>query len=363
MSLNHILIIISASLFGLLGVYLLMGKKKSRPNAYLGIFFLLWSVNFFDGFLLMTGIYFDYSHLAVWEDALIFWHGPMIYAYVNQLTRRKHLSGWWFLLNAIPFLLALWLSIVFYHLEPEETRKMILQSITRPHQPLAIIIPLLVTFIHMSGYIVASKRLLIQYHKLQQSYYSSNHIGWFNHNLNWIISILMLSLTVSFIQYLNWQPLMQAGLLVLNLAILGFIVRIWFQTMDEPKLLTYQKYSASTGNIDELEAVARQIAEVVEGNKLYLNPELTLDDVATAVNRDNRIISQAINTIFGKNFFDYINALRIEEAKCKFEESTDDKLTILEVMYAVGFNSKSSFNTQFKKKTGLTPSQYRSKVR
>ena len=65
---------------------------------------------------------------------------------------------------------------------------------------------------------------------------------------------------------------------------------------------------------------------------------------------------------FGKSFFDFINAFRIREAQQVFRESGDDKLTILEVMYQVGFNSKSSFNTAFKKETGQTPSEFRKTI-
>ena len=56
---------------------------------------------------------------------------------------------------------------------------------------------------------------------------------------------------------------------------------------------------------------------------------------------------------------DFINTYRIEKAKERLLHPKDEKETILEVMYEVGFNSKSSFNTVFKKKTGLTPSQYK----
>ena len=64
----------------------------------------------------------------------------------------------------------------------------------------------------------------------------------------------------------------------------------------------------------------------------------------------------------GKSFFDLINSYRIEEAKKMIKEPEDEKMTISEVMYKVGFNSKSSFNTAFKKYTGLTPSEYKSQI-
>ncbi|WP_408641487.1 helix-turn-helix domain-containing protein [Spirosoma telluris] len=65
----------------------------------------------------------------------------------------------------------------------------------------------------------------------------------------------------------------------------------------------------------------------------------------------------------GQHFFDYINRHRIEEAKRLFRQSTDAKLTVLEVLYQVGFNSKSSFNTLFRKYTGQTPTDYKNQTK
>src|SRR6185503_2829883 len=60
-----------------------------------------------------------------------------------------------------------------------------------------------------------------------------------------------------------------------------------------------------------------------------------------------------------QNFFDFINRFRIDEAKLMLTNPKDRKITVLEVLYQVGFNSKSSFNTLFKKYTGLTPTAFR----
>lgn len=60
-----------------------------------------------------------------------------------------------------------------------------------------------------------------------------------------------------------------------------------------------------------------------------------------------------------KHFFDFINEYRIEKAKKILKDPTQKELTILEILYQVGFNSKSSFSTSFKKYTGKTPTEFR----
>jgi AraC-like DNA-binding protein len=93
--------------------------------------------------------------------------------------------------------------------------------------------------------------------------------------------------------------------------------------------------------------------------KQYLNPEITIKDVADNLEMPVRDLSTLLNKHMGVHFFDFINEYRIKEAQEIFKSSDDNKLTVLEVLYDVGFNSKSSFNTAFKKYTGLTPTAYR----
>ena len=75
-----------------------------------------------------------------------------------------------------------------------------------------------------------------------------------------------------------------------------------------------------------------------------------------------RLLSQIINETYRKNFKGYILEYRIRESMKILADSKHAKLTILEVLYQVGFNSKSAFNNQFKLYTNLTPIEYRSKA-
>ena len=91
----------------------------------------------------------------------------------------------------------------------------------------------------------------------------------------------------------------------------------------------------------------------------FLNPSLNLKELAKQIDLPPRELSGIINQGTEQSFFDFINSYRIQFAKDKIQHTKDDKMTILEVMYAAGFNSKSSFNTAFKKHTNLTPTQWK----
>jgi AraC-like DNA-binding protein len=99
----------------------------------------------------------------------------------------------------------------------------------------------------------------------------------------------------------------------------------------------------------------------MQNGKPWMEPELTVNQLASRLSLKPRMLSQAVNDILGQNFYDFINRYRIEEASRLLTNPKDDKITILEVLYEVGFNSKSSFNTLFKKYTGLTPTAFRQK--
>ena len=94
-------------------------------------------------------------------------------------------------------------------------------------------------------------------------------------------------------------------------------------------------------------------------HKPYLNHLLNIDNLATQVFIPPRQLSQVINRHFEQNFFEFINGYRIEESKALLSIENNAKMTMLEIMDQVGFNSKATFNTFFKKIVGMTPTQYR----
>lgn len=93
--------------------------------------------------------------------------------------------------------------------------------------------------------------------------------------------------------------------------------------------------------------------------KPFLNPSLTIQDVSAAIKIPVRELSLLINHKLEQHFYDFVNTYRIENAMEILKDATKSKMTILEILYDVGFNSKSSFNTAFKKHTGNTPTSYR----
>lgn len=107
----------------------------------------------------------------------------------------------------------------------------------------------------------------------------------------------------------------------------------------------------------DMHQLMKRIEEMVGEKKMYLEPELSLQQIALAMKEKERNISQAINTIEHRNLNDYINSLRIEHA-CRLLLADKEK-PVFEIMYESGFNTKGAFNLAFKKLVGKTPTQYR----
>ena len=122
------------------------------------------------------------------------------------------------------------------------------------------------------------------------------------------------------------------------------------------------KYAGSTIAREELVEHKSNLWNYIIANKRYLDSELNIDDLAKELNVSSKVLSQVINEGYDCNFFDFINKFRIEAVKEKFKNQSDSKMTILEVMYSTGFNSKSSFNTAFKKFTKQTPTQFKNSL-
>jgi AraC-like DNA-binding protein len=93
--------------------------------------------------------------------------------------------------------------------------------------------------------------------------------------------------------------------------------------------------------------------------KTFLQPELNIAKVANDLNTTVHKVSFTINKGFETNFNQFVNSFRIEEAKKLLKDKAFQNYTIEAISFEVGFNSKVSFNTTFKKATGVTPSEYR----
>jgi AraC-like DNA-binding protein len=124
-----------------------------------------------------------------------------------------------------------------------------------------------------------------------------------------------------------------------------------------------QRYAKSGLDEEGLQAVMTRLTELMEAERFYLEPDLSLPQLSERMDCSVNHLSQAINAGFGVSFYDYVNGYRVRQAADILCSDDRESNAILEVALAVGFNSTSTFYAAFKKITGQTPAQYRRETR
>ncbi len=225
-------------------------------------------------------------------------------------------------------------------------------------------------------YLSLSFRLLHRYHEAAQAFRSdadSLKLTWLTAAYWMIAAQAVIGLIRLNLQPMLNQPPLNQGILrnwfALDLLfLLGISCFLLFKALRQPPLydtmLVYEGAARRPPAKDlELEtAEARSVFSrletlIVEG-ELYKKPRLSVDDLAKETGMQMKDISWAFNAGAKTSFNDYINRLRINEFKMRLQNGNADSGPLLDLAFETGFNSKSSFNSIFKREVGMTPSQY-----
>ncbi|MFI5152333.1 MAG: helix-turn-helix domain-containing protein [Chitinophagales bacterium] len=350
-------------------------KGKKISNILLGSFFLSICLNLIDVFLMMKKVYFSNPSLAGWGNCLPLLFGPLLYLYTQAVlieNFRFNTRKW---LHFLPFIMA-FLALEFFWLQqPINEQLNILEDILARRLPDSIYLSSSIIFIQFLLYIIVSIQLIRKYKKqVAEKFSDYNRI-----NLNWLYSTIIFFTVLMSISMLNgWLGLTAfaqyyyIAFTVILFAMLIFVNKVVLTAMRNPDFFGLEeekpeaegppvstKYASSSLVNSEKQRILQVILQYMDNEKPWLEPELTIDQLAADLAIRSKILSQVINETLHQNFFDFINRYRIEEAMRLLNNPPDKKITVLEVLYQVGFNSKSSFNTLFKKHTGLTPSEFK----
>ena len=182
---------------------------------------------------------------------------------------------------------------------------------------------------------------------------------WFVRNLLLDIGILKQDAYItSWYFYLAW------GVVIYYLSIQGHSAHthlrqiINFRPAETPAPVVTESSSIAAEDRAEMEQTADRLEQFLGDNPLYLEPDLNLKRLASALRLPAAQISQAVNGIKGKNFNEFINAYRVQHVKELLASDKAEELSLLGIALESGFNSKATFNRVFKQHTGKTPSQY-----
>lgn len=351
-----------------LAFFLLLEKKKS--NRFLAGFLLFTaldiSVFFYDQIISLP------PTLELFRIRLSAFKNPLLYLYFLSILFSDFKLKARHLVHTLPFLIPVALLTPRFFLADLETKQYFLENYHKMVEiQLIRIFENIVTVI----YLLSMVKLIVRYRKLfLQNTSSQKHLEtykWLTQFLSVIIALWMVTFFKNLLKWDNDLALLNNFRTLVLIFGLSFITWLILKALRFPDLfkgvdpemktvteILKQKPERSLFKIDPIEKEIAELKNYMVQNKPYLNPSLTIKELAHELDTNSRDLSLLINKEIGQHFFDFVNCFRIEKAKQLLLSENIDH-TVQQIMYDVGFNSKSTFNSAFKKHTGMTPTQYR----
>ncbi len=352
-------------------ILLFSKRDKSTSDRILGLWLIILFLQLAIPALYLTNIQNDYSYAGI-EITLYVFHPLFLYLYVKSMVgeqiKRK------LLLWNIAAVLIYEILCTIYFLYPAKERLLIIEG----KKPLSFwyFIPFtLIMVVYFTWNIRAGYKSLRDFkdNVLQVYSYRENvDLLWLRRLIVLFAMICVFVFPIGLISYFGFRSMIFADyFFFVTLVVFVFFLGFWgyqqgkvfnineHTTQDKSSSETSQQTPEENTLVEKrYKSEAKSLDKLMNEEKPYLNPTLTIHDLASMAGMPPHQLSKVINGEFNCNFFEYINHYRIEDFKIKAFASEYKHLTILAIAFDCGFNSKSAFNRIFKDMTGLTPREF-----
>jgi len=378
MDINLLKILFSVLCFQFLFVSLFLfqnRKGKILSNRLLATVFLMISIVVFNLYLIVFKVELIAPQLFFIDDTFMFAYGPLLYLFTQSVLFKNYRLQKKSLVHFIPFVISVCLVIGIILFVDAESIIQAKDQINNQDIPLYFRMGEILILIHIFYYLFRSKKEVNKVIGKVMDIYSTfnqDNFKLLKFILNSFIILFSLSLIHSILPFVGVKNGLLSTLLLMILFMFYFInsilLKMLNQSSDKSGAITQtnfkekEKYAGSSLSQTDLKIFMNSLGNYMKAKERFLDSELTINDLSNELDMSSKILSQVINEGYSCNFFDFVNRFRVEAAKILFKNQANKKLTIQEVMYDSGFNSKSSFNTAFKKFTNLTPTQFRNSL-
>lgn len=355
----------------LIFILLVMDKNK-KANIFFAAFLFILSTNFFSFFLFKYKIKILSTVFASLSLPGISIIGVFLYFYALSITgllekfKPRHLLHF-----TIYFMSLLFFLTVIHKTSGEPEPPVSIKN--------AIFIMMTIGLVNSILYIFYTMTILHRYYHKIENYYSDLEMM----NLGWLGRIIPLSFLTLIIwcigfwfAYLGIIPKSHIviGFTIVMLTIIIFVtaykiinqpeifrqnIEMVHETEDPEDSAGTEKYARQSIDDRMQDEYLEKLNFYMYEQKPYLDENITIKDLAEELEIPSHHLSIVINNRLNKNFYTFINEYRIKESQQILKDPGNSDASILSIAFKSGFNSKSTFNTTFKKITGLTPTEYR----
>lgn len=355
-----------------LAFFLFTVKAKHKvSNSLFAIYLIITAID-------MSGPLFNLmvdgpSNLGMLRNTLAFLQIPVFYLYVLSVCYADFKLKPKYLIHLLPFFIANVILLPRFYTVAVDAK---IDFITNRQSMIELQFNHLLFHLQVIVYFTAVFMLLRKAKKLYLENYAGKNLNSYNWLFQFTVVLTVLYLIVilknifKFSDYPQISEWIKIGILVFELFIICWYL---YKALNHPDLfrnidsklklvsdiLEEEKHKQLATEQQAYNEELLKLKQYMNEEKPFLNPSLTIQDISSKIGIPVRDLSILINHKLDQHFYDFVNSYRIENAMSILKDVTKSKLTILEILYEVGFNSKSSFNTAFKKHTGNTPTAYR----
>ena len=307
------------------------------------------------------GSYSIYIWLYYVSQGVIFLIGPALYFHIKVLLPDgERLKKTW--LHFLPaFISTILMSVLFAVRSaiPSFSNIALLKFLALGY--------VLIQLIHLLTYVFMTRRY-IRYHDAQMGKYTSALVKI---NKKWVKNLTIVSTAFCALIGIMYFLIISGGyyemnnsadtlfLVLLSIILMTIIVKSWRQPEVTSGIYkSADKYQTSKLSDLDVQSIKQKLVTLVEEDKPFLDPELSLKQLADKLQLPAHNLSQLINQEYNLNFSHFINESRIDYAVDLMKRGGHKKTTLEGIAYDSGFNSKSTFNRAFKRKLGCSPREF-----
>lgn len=364
---------------GLILTFLLFSVKNNKlASRLLGLLTLMWAIILCFFVFSVKGLMAAYPHFLRTITNLEFTFFPLLYLNIKYLLKKNETFNRLDLLHFIPLVFNILLFSWFYF-ESAETKYYLVDNNTGYYYYINIISD---EILGLQGIIYSILALLLikKYNTSVLNYKSSNDISLLKYTkigvyillISWTIGTIavnldFLNIDINVDLFIFTYLLIVVVIYVLSYAALRSkeVFKLSEEQISESFITSSGVLNFNSNNKPQPQKEDRETIELneqlinyINEKKPFLNPELSLQDLADGSGISRHQTSAVINQVHGVNFYEFINTYRVNEVKNNLQDPDKRHFKIISLAYDAGFNSKASFNRIFKQYTNQTPSEF-----